>query len=68
MTNGKLYYFDNTALYSIAPNTLTQGNVDGGTSDWVLSATGVAVATTGDTLYYQTMIDTITAATAHPIL
>ena len=62
MTNGKLYYFDNTALDSVAPNTLTQGNVDGGTSDWVLSATGVTVATTGDTLYYQTMIDTITAA------
>jgi hypothetical protein len=60
MTNGKLYYFDNPALDSIAPNTLTQGNVDGGTSDWVLS-TGVAVATTGDTLYYQTMIDTLTA-------
>ena len=62
MTNGKLYYFDNTALDSIAPNTLTQGNVDGGTSDWVLSATGVTVATTGDTLYYQTMIDTLTAS------
>ena len=62
MTNGKLYYFDNTALDSVAPNTLTQGNVDGGTSDWVLSATGVTVATTGDTLYYQTMIDTLTAS------
>ena len=62
MTNGKLYYFDNTALDSIAPNTLTQGNVDGGTSDWVLSATGVTVATTGDTLFYQTMIDTLTAS------
>ena len=62
MTNGKLYYFDNTALDSIAPNTLTQGNVDGGTSDWVLSTTGVTVATTGDTLYYQTMIDTLTAS------
>ena len=62
MTNGKLYYFDNTALDSVAPNTLTQGNVDGGTSDWVLSTTGVTVATTGDTLYYQTMIDTLTAS------
>ena len=62
MTNGRLYYFDNAALDSIAPNTLTQGNVDGGISDWVLSATGVAVATAGDTLYYQTMIDTLTAA------
>ncbi|MBT5733876.1 T9SS type A sorting domain-containing protein [bacterium] len=60
MTNGKLYYFDNPALDSIGPNTLTQGNVDGGTTDWVLSDS-VAVVMTGDTLYYQTTITTLTA-------
>ena len=62
MTNGKLYYFDNPALDSIAPNTFGQGGVDGGTSDWTLSASGVSVAETGDTLYYQTMIDTLLAS------
>jgi flagellar hook assembly protein FlgD len=61
MTNGKLYYFENPALDSISPNTLTQGNVDGGTSEWLLSDS-VAVVMTGDTLYYETTIETLTAA------
>ena len=60
MTDGKLYYFDNPALDSIAPNTLAQGGVDVGTSDWTLSTTGVSVVETGDTLYYViSAIDTL---------
>ncbi len=60
MTNGKLYYFDNPSLDSIAPNVITNGGVDGGTAGWSFYPDnhGITVATSGDTLLFS--IDTTT--------
>ena len=60
MTNGKLYYFENTSLDSIAPNVITNGGVDGGTTGWGFYPDngGISVIETGDTLLFS--IDTTT--------
>ena len=56
MTNGKLYYLDNPALDSIAPNVITNGGVEGGTTGWGFHPdnNGITVSMTGDTLLYET--------------
>jgi len=60
MTNGKLYYFENTSLDSVAPNVITNGGVDGGTTGWGFypDGGGITIIENGDTLLFS--IDTTT--------
>ena len=34
MTDGKLYFYHNTALDSVGPNALTNGGIESGTEGW----------------------------------
>ena len=60
MTNGKLYYYENTSLDSIAPNAITNGGAEDGTTGWGFypGDGGSSIIVTGDTLLFS--IDTTT--------
>ena len=61
MTDGKLYFYHNSALDSISPNVIVNGGAEDGTTGWGFypGADGITLATTGDTLYHvETSTDT----------
>ena len=61
MTNGKLYYYENTSLDSVTPNVIPNGGVDGGTTGWGFypGDGGISVIVSGDTLLAEAGGDTV---------
>ena len=54
MTDGKLYFYHNTALDSVGPNALTNGGVESGTEGWGFypdPASNMDVVGTGETMF-----------------